>query len=267
MSAKGRGSAVVEHEFYGTPAWCTRRILDALSPELPINRSWLEPCAGDGAISDVVNRMRDEVCIHGGDIRDLPRAKGVHGSWLPGKGFDVWSDWHPQVITNPPFSLAPELTDHFLPRCDWLILLLRSAFKLARWRDNMPDEYKLPQRPEFVASERCKGRTGDAYVELSDGSQLKVGEGCGWALKLAIEAAPTAKCPECGGRVQRSTSDASEYSWFVWTPERGRKFGRTCVLPDTPLAERRQRMFAQRMKELDAQQSGAQGEAGTKVEP
>jgi len=117
--------------------------------------------------------------------------------------------------------------------------LLRSAFKLVTsgkkdrpaysYRDNMPDEYKLPQRPEFVASERCKG------TQVTD---KQWSAGCGWHHKTPMSEPPMRECPKCSGEVQRSTTDASEYSWFVWTPERGRKFGRTCVLPDTPLAER-----------------------------
>jgi hypothetical protein len=162
-----------------------------------------------------------------GDVRPVAPFMGVPADL---QGFDQWVSHHDAVITNPPFSLAGEVIDHFLPRCDWLILLLRSSFKLGKYRDNMPDEYRLPQRPEFVASEKCNGDP-NAYIPQDR-------KPCSWNQKLPMSAAPSRKCPECGGRVQRSTTDASEYSWFVWTPERGRRFGRISVLPDTPLSER-----------------------------
>ena len=241
MSAKGRGSDVVEHEFYGTPAWCTRRILEALPSHIP--ESWLEPCAGSGAITGVLHRRwagdTHAPLISAGDIRDLPRPPGVSGAWAPGSSFTIWPKQDSDaVITNPPFSLAPDIIEHFLPRCDWLILLLRASFKLARWRDNMPDEFKLPQRPEFVASLSCKVRDDSGKSQ----------PGCGWSAKLAVSDERPTWCPACGQFggpattrhfVQCSTTDASEYSWFVWTPERGRKFGRVSVLPDTSLEERR----------------------------
>lgn len=176
--------------------------------------------------------------VDAGDIRDLPRPLGVNGGWLTATSYTAWRDRYDAVITNPPFSLAPELIKHFLPRCDWLILLLRSSFKLVSrdysYRDNMPDEYRLPQRPEFVASEKCEGvRPGKRQF-----SKRGAVPACSWSRKVPMSEPPFRECPNCFGNVQRSTTDASEYSWFVWTPERGRRFGRICVLPDTPLAER-----------------------------
>lgn len=234
MSAKGRGGVVVENEVYPTPKWCTRRILEAL-PEL-IPGGWLEPCAGDGAISDeLVRHGAYPGRIAGGDIRDVRQPGSIQGGWFPGETFENWDTRFDAVITNPPFSLAPELIRHFLPRCDWLILLLRASFRLAEWRHNMPDEYKLPQRPEFLASEKCIG-DGDA-------SSVNGGKGCGWSRKVALTEPRLKQCPEpaCWGKIQRSTSDSSEYSWFVWTPERNRTAGLCRVLPDTDLEERKAR--------------------------
>jgi hypothetical protein len=34
-------------------------------------------------------------------------------------------------------------------------------------------------------------------------------------------------------------TDATEYGWFVWTPERGRRAGKVEVLAETPPAQRR----------------------------
>jgi hypothetical protein len=239
MSAKGRGADVVSDEFYPTPAWCTRRILEALDshPGFHRNGVWLEPCVGDGAIASVVQQVFAGAQIYTGDIRPVVPldCARIHRT----QGFREWSESCDVVNTNPPFSLAEPLIDHFLPRCDWLILLLRSSFKLVNasgrnYRNNMPDEYKLPQRPEFVASLKCRERAGC-------GSKNQ--DGCGWSAKLPITAHRPDKCPSCGspsGRfIQTSTTDASEYSWFVWTPERGRDHGITRVLPDTSPEERR----------------------------
>lgn len=234
MSSKGRGAPVVDSEFYPTPAWCTRRILE--TDVAPCDQ-WLEPCAGDGAICNVLSAVRDPHWINGGDIRNLSAPMSVSGCWTVGS-FELHVYTIPAVITNPPFSLAPELIRHFLPRCDWLILLLRASFRLGEWRHNMPDEYKLPQRPEFLASEKCVGE-GSPVV---NGTRAKKGErGCGWARKVALDVPRSERCPECRGIVQRSTSDSAEYSWFVWTPERNRSAGLTRVLPDTPLEERKER--------------------------
>ncbi len=227
MSAKGRDSAVVDSEFYPTPAWCTRRILEALPPGLGPG-AWLEPCCGEGAISSILNtRYGSQAHITASDIRDVDSYSLGADVIISNSGFTERMSRYDVVITNPPFSLAPELIAHFLPRCDWLILLLRSAFKLSAWRGNMPDEYRLPQRPEFVASEKCVVDNGQA-----------VNRGCGWSRKVAMSETPSRVCPKCAGKVQRSTTDASEYSWFVWTPERNRSRGALAVLPDTPLAER-----------------------------
>jgi hypothetical protein len=234
VSSKGRGAPVVDSEFYPTPAWCTRRILEALPVALCDPRlTWLEPCAGDGAIVSQLPVAH----ISAGDIRDVTPHGRVNDHWQV-SSFSGWVTPKNVVITNPPFSLAPELIRHFLPRCDWLILLLRASFRLSEWRHNMPDEYKLPQRPEFLASEKCVG----AGSPVVNGTRAKKGErGCGWARKVALDVPRSERCPACCGIVQRSTSDSSEYSWFVWTPERNRSAGLTRVLPDTPLEERKER--------------------------
>lgn len=220
MSATNRGAERVTHDVYPTPAWCTRRILEALSPEWDSSppSSFLEPCAGEGAI---VNVLRDRSArVSGGDIRQLARPSDLDGAWFPGESFANWGQQVDVVITNPPFSLAPELIRHFLPLCNWLVLLLRSSFRLAEWRHDMPDEYKLPERPSFCHSDKCTM--------------------CKWRRTVPIGTPKPSRCPArgCGWPVSRCSSDSAEYSWFVWTAERGRSAGLTRVLPDTPEEER-----------------------------
>lgn len=229
MSSKGRGAPVAESEFYPSPRWAVVRILEALPYVTKCNSLWLEPCCGDGAIVKVIKELSPDSIVDAGDIR----TEGLWPGACRGMGFEQWEGYgRDVVITNPPFSLAPELIRHFLPRCDWLILLLRASFRLGEWRHNMPDEYKLPQRPEFLASEKCLGHGDDRKNAV---------EPCGWSRKVSLSIEPRRACPACAGFVQRSTSDSSEYSWFVWTPERNRSAGLTRVLPDTSLEERKER--------------------------
>jgi hypothetical protein len=231
MSSKGRCAPVADAEFYPTPAWCTRRILEALPQLTDHVFNWLEPCCGDGAITNELNKLGAVATITASDIRDI--SSYSLGADFVNSEYDFRKCGASQiVITNPPFSLAPELIRHFLPRCDWLILLLRASFKLGEWRHNMPDEYKLPERPEFLASEKCIGD--------GDTTSVNGGKGCGWSRKVALTEPKLKQCPEpaCWGKVQRSTSDSSEYSWFVWPPERNRSVGLTRVLPNTSLEER-----------------------------
>ena len=46
------------YDYYPTPAWCVRRLLEAV--DLPGGR-WLEPAVGDGAIVRSVDAARDDV--------------------------------------------------------------------------------------------------------------------------------------------------------------------------------------------------------------
>lgn len=234
MSARGRGSEVIKDENYPTPDWVTAAALAEFSeayPESPFDLSklgagshWLEPCAGEGAICRVIRRTYPGAILNGNDIRPLVAPDYLNGCWTVGDALQLQGIYD-VAMTNPAFSLAPELINALRPRCQWLVLLLRSSFKLGPWQNDMPDEFKLQERPEFVASEICKG------------NNAREG-GCGWRQKIELKTPKTKTCPVCGGKVQRSTSDSSEYSWFVWTPERGRRYGRNCVMAKISAAKR-----------------------------
>jgi hypothetical protein len=207
MSATNRGAARAPHDYYATPAWTVRRLLEEV--ELPGGR-WLEPCAGDGAIIRAVNLIREDVYWNAWELRqecapDLERStsglplagrygNGYHiGDFL--KSADGIRACYSAVVTNPPYSLAEEFVRACLPLARHVAMLLRlnwlASSKRSSWlREHAPDVYVLPDRPSFTG----------------------------------------------GG------SDACEYAWMVWGPERHRTRARgtITVLATTPADERRQ---------------------------
>lgn len=237
MSATNRGAERMEDDAYPTPFWVTHRLLDALvGSDIPLG-SWHEVTAGSGGIIRAVTELSGHPIAptiwYATEIRENPellqvaRPSSVRiADYLtaPPLRTDV-------AITNPPFSLAESIIKKALVEADWVVMLLRMNFLgsdgRANWlRNEMPDIYTLPDRPNFIASYKCKAR--DTHDR-----------GCGWSIKLPIAAPPIRLCPSCGRKVQRSTSDSAEYGWFVWTPERGRKVGKTSILASTPEAERK----------------------------
>jgi len=229
VSATNRGAERASADYYPTPAWCVRRLLEACpipaagGPELR-PRLWLEPCVGDGAIVRAVNGVALIAPTWiSADIREScePTWLGSYLDWLPPRP-DV-------IITNPPFSLSFPIAQKALRDCPQghVALLLRlnwlgSGTESGRseWlRKNPPDVYVLPNRPAFVASLGCKAK-------------------CGWKSMQALAEPRPRACPTCGGVVSCSTTDATEYAWFVWTPDRERTRGSIQVLAETPEEER-----------------------------
>jgi hypothetical protein len=242
MSAAGRGGPRIASDNYPTPAWATRRILEALfgmrSPyEIP--RTVLEPCCGAGAIASVVRKQWSESpAMLSCDVRDdcLETDGGVFWIRDATQPIDVPEWAFPRfdlLITNPPFAVAHEIIQAQRDTARLMVMLLRSSFiageRAEAYRNDMPDEYRLPERPEFIRSVRCKRR-------LADGRRI---DGCGWAEKIPMAEPCFAACPSCGStELQSSTTDSTPYSWFAWTPQR-RSVGRSIILPSTPLEERK----------------------------
>lgn len=155
MSAAGRGAERREYDYHPTPAWCVRRIVEALN--LP-RGTWLEPSAGDGAIVREVRTRADRVLAM--EIRaecrsDLVRSGAdevILGDALaqPWPRTDV-------VIGNPPYTLAEDFARKavvasahvvFLLRLNWLAVRGRVAWL----RDHTPDVWVMPERPSFDGS-------------------------------------------------------------------------------------------------------------------
>jgi hypothetical protein len=164
MSASGRSVVAqtghVRHadDFYATPAWCTRSVLETL--DLKDGLRVLEPAAGEGAILRELLGANPRMKVQGVEVDEgrMTRASSLcrvdHSSFIGWKSrtkFDL-------VITNPPFALAMDFIQASLPllattgtaalllRLNWLASMKRASF-LTRF---CPDVFVLPRRPSFT---------------------------------------------------------------------------------------------------------------------
>lgn len=140
----------VENDFYPTP-W---QITEALLNRVDVFGAVLEPCAGNGAISDLLEE-RDGVDVWATDLtyRQLvPRDATTQKFW------DHWGK-HDWVITNPPFNCAAEILAHawkhstvgcaFLLRLSFLEPTNQRADQLKALADSMTHLIPVSPRPKF----------------------------------------------------------------------------------------------------------------------
>lgn len=199
MSATRRGRRKSGADNYPTPEWTIERFLEEWEDLHLVGPRWIEPCAGDGVIIDVVNRFRPGIEWTACDIREttaprLLRATGkppTIGDFLElfkpnGKRWDV-------AIMNPPFRLTLEFIMACLELAETVVCLQRMNYcgtsdRNEFFRANMPDLYVVPDRVSF---------TGDG------------------------------------------NADACEHAWHVWGPEIGESHGLIRVLAHTPKEDRK----------------------------
>jgi len=160
VSSTNRGGERSPADYYATPEWCVRRLLEEVP--LPGGR-WLEPAAGDGAIIRAARRndvvwtaweIRNteatslHACVSGGDVHIGDFVEATNKGSLSGRPFDV-------AITNPPFRLAQDFIDGCCACANTVVMLLRLNYlaSKSRWqfmRSHTPDVYVLPNRPSFT---------------------------------------------------------------------------------------------------------------------
>lgn len=91
------------HDYYPTPAWMTV----ALLKRIPVSGRVLEPCAGRGAISEVLRACPRLIVSENEPFESCPTATWRLDAAQPAT-WQKWSrfDW---VVTNPPFALADQI--------------------------------------------------------------------------------------------------------------------------------------------------------------
>lgn len=217
-------------DFYATPYWATRAIkplLRGVSLDEPSSRV-LDPFAGEGAILDCfadVGRCGIEL-----DALRAIETKKLHTFVSHGDALDPKNPWPKStaVVTNPPYDLAVHAILRALehqantPGMKDVAFLLRVNFlgaqKRADFHKRHPsDLYILPRRPQYVCSISCENKK----------------QGCRWGMMIPylptgeLREDKPGKCGACGAGIVASSSDATEYAWFVWGPGRG---GRWSIL-------------------------------------
>jgi hypothetical protein len=163
VSATGRGAVRREADFYGTPAWCVRRLLEACP--LP-GGLWLEPGAGEGAIIRAVRALRQDIVWTAVELRPEPVPKLAEslGGWeIGGRDTIITRDFLDRstalgpfdvAIGNPPYNRAQEFVERAFEVADAVAFLLRLGFLSSRERQpflarHTPSIYVLPDRPSF----------------------------------------------------------------------------------------------------------------------
>ena len=157
MSSTNRGGSRSPADYYPTPHWCVRRLLEEVA--LPGGR-WVEPCAGDGDIIEAVQRVRPDIQWSANEVREECQGRLTDLVGAAQVNIRDTLDWTPSerpavAITNPPFRLAMEMVQWCIHNADVAILLLRLNFigtakRAPFMREHPPDVYVLPNRPSFT---------------------------------------------------------------------------------------------------------------------
>jgi hypothetical protein len=212
MSATGRSGVREETDFYETPAGAVRAIL----PFLPVAPAF-DPCAGRGAI---LRAIADEWGVRskllaGFEIRPELSRLASRGGFSVATCDALKTPWPKErrrlIVFNPPYVHAEEMLalaiEHVAPVRGTVAALLRVGFAGSTGRvefhaKQKADLHVLSPRPSFCAAIRCKTAK----------------ESCGWGVSLPVDAPRPRACPRCGAEVSISTSDATEYAWWVYGP-------------------------------------------------
>jgi hypothetical protein len=201
MSATGRGPRLGgNHDDYETPAWAVHRLLEAM-PALPLG-PWLEPCAGWGAIIRAV--------------RSLGRIVPA----VPWRTCEVQAKFQQELHS---LTGAEPIIKSFL------------ATTAADF-DRLP--VHVITNPPFALAEEIIRHARALFPQATVTMLLRLNflaskKRQAW---LSTDTPDVYVLPDRPSFHNRKT-DATEYGWMVWPPERRTK-GTVQVLAATPKAER-----------------------------
>lgn len=138
-----------EGDFYPTPPEVTRVLIERY-PQLKTARIW-EPCAGDGAMKDVLEEhgafvLATDIDPQRADIRKFDFFDAKVKSLVRG------------IVTNPPFNIAEAFIRHawLELQAPWMALVLKSTYWHSKNRQKLYAECKpaaihpLTWRPDFL---------------------------------------------------------------------------------------------------------------------
>lgn len=174
MSATGRGTERRESDFYSTPSWAVRRLLEApIVMRLLARRSGgtpglvLDPCAGDGSLIRAARPLLPNYAFSAIELReemDRPLSRVMQPSESIAITNYLETDTEADfILTNPPYSLAQEFIVKARHDASCVFMLLRLNFLASKtrhqfWKEHMPwGIFVLPNRPGF--DDRKPGKT------------------------------------------------------------------------------------------------------------
>jgi len=168
MSATNRGGQRHPDDFYATPAWCVRGLLDCVDlAHIPI----VDPCAGTGAIIRALAECGlDAMGIEASQERAEDANSMLSRQWeqdpqTVAHSFVIHGDglarsWRGnRIVINPPFKTARLWIEKGLREAVSMSALLRLGFLASRKRADMwsvvtaPDQMiVLSSRPSFTGN-------------------------------------------------------------------------------------------------------------------
>ncbi|MCM1501044.1 MAG: class I SAM-dependent methyltransferase [Clostridium sp.] len=120
----------IDYDFYETPKWAAEKAIREMLRDGVMNKkeNVYEPCAGAGAITDVLEMLGFEH-IRASDIQTADYIKGVKGVDV----YEVEDNACDVVITNPPYNLMTKgnMLNEFLRISKRKVILLLNIFFLS----------------------------------------------------------------------------------------------------------------------------------------
>lgn len=234
MSSTNRGEHSTEN--WETPHWAVRRVLEEVS--LP-GGLWVEPCAGNGRIIQAVEEMRPRRCKwHAVEKREecAPQLRNLGIPLVMYCPHEFLKEWNARAlakkygvdysngqhyldvaITNPPFSIAVDVTYKCMAIADHVLILQRSNWTGGGSNNGKNDFFRMMPPDIFPVPDRIKFLINGEYPRYPEGTINKRGEDLSGTLM---------------------PGDSIEYSWYYWGPDRMREYGRYRNLASTSLEER-----------------------------